>query len=99
MAAVALGNVVDLEPQTKNLYRKHPDLSTAFAAVEREALFARYLRNTFVAHQNGALVRQAIVWRPDIKTIINKSDEYSAVLVDLFVLETAINTYISEGGA
>jgi hypothetical protein len=37
LAAVALGNVVDLEPQTKILYREHPGLSAGFAAIEREA--------------------------------------------------------------
>ena len=99
LAAVTLGNVVDLEPLTRQLYIDNQELSATFKQFEKEAQFARYLRNTFAAHKNEELVRQAIAWRPEIRMFVSDIDETKSTLIDLFVLETAINTYIAEDGS
>jgi hypothetical protein len=99
LAMVALSNVLDLSKQTRFLYEKHRGLSEKFRLIEDAVDFARYMRNIAVGHYNPALIEKAIEWHPVLRSLAATPDSQSDVLVNLFVIETAINTYVPSDSA
>lgn len=97
-ALLACSNLADLELAIRPLYRDHRDLSASFTAVRDELALARYLRNIFVGHINGELVDKTIEWRPESRQIAIDGEVMSGALLNLFALETAINSYVAPDG-
>lgn len=94
---IALANVVDLASATKSLYRDAPEVSEQFKRIESAVQFARYLRNIFIGHHNDQLLDKALEWKPEIRTLVAAEESVSGV-IELFILETAINTYVNDDG-
>lgn len=100
MAFVALANLGDFEQQMRLSYKTHCQPSVHFKQLRKKIEFATYLRNKVVAHIHPELIAKAIEWQPTLRRVpgrIDKPDQ--ALLVNLWVLETAINTYVDESGA
>ncbi len=54
-----------------------------------------YLRNKFAAHLTNDLVDKALEWKPELKIMLDKVYDPKIVSIfNLFLLETAINTYV-----
>jgi hypothetical protein len=56
IALMSLGELADLEPQMRSLYRDHLELSKAMKKLEADLRFAKYLRNVFAGHLNDDLI-------------------------------------------
>ncbi len=98
-AFLALANMVDFERTVRDLYKEHKTLSTIFSKNRRNYEFAKYLRNKFVGHIHSELIEKAIEWKPELRYLAARmSDSKIMLLVNIFVLETAINTYVGEDG-
>ncbi|MEE1952541.1 hypothetical protein ACTG2T_00305 [Aeromonas sp. 75A] len=92
---ISVANFVDFEVTVRQVYKKHPELSGYYKSFSKECDFAKYLRNKFVGHLKQELVNKALEWNPEIRMLItNMDDPISAYLVNLLILETAINTYV-----
>lgn len=98
-AFVALANVADFEPLVRPSYKTHPDPSALFKALKKDLEFAKYVRNKAVGHIHPQLISKAIEWQPFLRRIpgrVQKSD--GALVLNLWLLETTINTYVDEAG-
>lgn len=95
---IATANLVDFEQTIRPLYAKHRHLSASYSDTAREFEFAKYLRNKFAGHIQPELIEKAIEWRPELNYMLKGDDELSMYLMNLFVLETAINTYVNADG-
>ena len=98
-AFLALANMVDFERTVRDLYKEHKTLSAVFSENQRKYEFAKYLRNKFVGHIHSELIEKAIEWKPELRYLASEMDDQKIMLmVNIFVLETAINTYVGENG-
>lgn len=99
-AFIAVANFGEFENSIRAIYQDHPELSYLFKRFSRECDFTKYLRNRFVGHINQELIIKAIEWRPELKKCLdNMDDEKIMYVVNLSILETAINTYVDVNGS
>jgi len=98
-AFIALGNLVDFEGTIRGIYQTHKTLSAAFSPYQKNYDFAKYLRNKLVGHIHPELVDKTVEWKPELRYMANRMDDQRIMLVvNIFLLETAINTYVDEEG-
>lgn len=98
-AFLALSNMVDFEKTVRDLYKAHQSLSSVFSENQRNYKFAQYLRNKFVGHIHSELIEKAIEWQPVLRYLGTRMDDPEVMyIVNICVLETAINTYVDEDG-
>ncbi len=96
---LALANMVDFEKNVRDIYKDHQTLSAVFSENLRNFEFAKYLRNKFVGHIHSGLIEKAIEWKPELRYLAAQMDDPKIMLlVNIFVLEAAINTYVGEDG-
>lgn len=96
---LSLANVVDFERTVRDLYKQNTTLSAVFSENLRYYEFAKYLRNKLVGHIHADLIEKAVEWKPELKYLATRMDEPEIMfLANLFVLETAINTYVGTDG-
>lgn len=95
---MALGNLADLEGAMRSLYRDAPELAEQTKALDADLQFAKYLRNVFGGHLNEALIAKAYEWRPELRMLPDIRELNGTVMLNVFVLETAINTYVALDG-
>ena len=94
-ALLALANLVDFERTVRDVYKEYKTLSAVFSANQRNYEFAKYLRNKFVGHVHPELIEKAVEWKPELRYVATKMDDPKVMLLaNIFVLETAINTYV-----
>ncbi len=99
-AFVTIANLVDFELTVRSIYAERRNLSTIYAEASKEFEFAKYLRNKFIGHINPELLEKAIGWRPEMRYILKGTDEPEVMFMyNLWVLETAINTYVKPDGS
>jgi hypothetical protein len=98
-ALISLSNVVDFEREVRPHYGLHRELSPLFAEAKKELVFAKYLRNKFVGHIHPQLVDKAVEWRPELNYMASDMGQKGFMrIVNIFLLETAINTYVDHSG-
>jgi hypothetical protein len=94
---VAIANLLDFERTIRILYKDHRDVSKVFKRYEKNYEFAKYLRNKFVGHIHPELIKKAIEWKPELRSIARKMDDQKLmILINIFILETTINTYVDD---
>lgn len=98
-ALISLGDLTDLESQLRSFYRDHPDLGEAMKCLEGDLRFAKYLRNVFAGHLNDDLIAKTYEWRPELRSLPEIRELNGTIMLNLFVLETAINTYVAADGS
>lgn len=98
-ALIALANLSDLEGVMRPLFQEHPDLAESNRAISGDLRFAKYLRNVFAGHLNQSLFAKAYIWRPEIRKIPDIREFDGTVMLNVYVLETAINTYVATDGS
>jgi hypothetical protein len=82
----------------RQLYKTNPEISAAFRIQEKAFSFAKYVRNVMVGHMDDALLAKSLEWKPDLRWHLLENTESATLLVNLFVLETAMNTYADLDG-
>lgn len=98
-AFVALANVADFELTVRPTYKTQPEPSAIIRPLLKNLTFAKYLRNKVVGHIHPELVAKAIEWQPTLRAAPGHLDAPEfVVLVNLWLLETAINTYVEPDG-
>ncbi|MBW4528539.1 MAG: hypothetical protein KME18_25785 [Phormidium tanganyikae FI6-MK23] len=98
-AFVAIANLVDFELTVRPMYAEHRNLSAIYAKASKEYEFAKYLRNKFIGHIKPELLGKAIEWKPEIRYMLKDTDKPEVMFIyNLWVLETAINTYTKPDG-
>ena len=98
-AFTTIGTLVDLELTLRPQYESYPTVGEAFSKTKRELEFAKYLRNKAIGHIHSQLLPKAIEWRPDLKYMLSRLGEDGTMfIVNLYVLETAINSYVDADG-
>jgi len=96
-AIVALANVRDIERSLRPTYEDHPELAEIIRPVKKNLEFVYYLRNKFVGHIHRDLIDKALEWKPELRYLApHLGDSKAVVLTNIFVLETAINTYVDK---
>jgi len=96
-ALVSLANVADLEPTLRATYKLQPGPSQIIKPLIKKLAFAKYLRNKYVGHIHPLLIAKAIEWQPLLRhTPGNLADPKFAQLLNLWLLETTINTYVDD---
>ena len=93
---VALANLTDLERTITPIYKTNPEVSTAFKAHAKSFEFAKYVRNIVVGHTNESLLEKALEWKPELNWFLADDRDMATLVTNLFVLETAMNTYVDE---
>jgi len=98
-AFITIANLIDFERTICNIYKEHRMLSADFTKHQKQYEFAKYLRNKFVGHIHPELIEKAIEWKPELKYLASRMDDEEIMFVaNVFLLETAINTYVDEEG-
>jgi hypothetical protein len=98
-ALVTLANFCDFELTVRPTYKEHPEPSAIVRPLRKNMEFSKYLRNKFVGHIHPDLIAKAIEWQPILRHAATSLDEPKAMLmVNLWILETTINTYIDADG-
>ncbi|NSY32255.1 hypothetical protein DS891_01355 [Pseudoalteromonas sp. JC28] len=98
-ALLTITNLVDFELSVRLLYKKHPQLSEQYKENAKSYDFSKYLRNKFVGHIKPELIMKAIEWKPELSYSLNSvNDQKMMYVFNLFVLETAINSYVAQDG-
>ena len=98
-ALVTLANFCDFELTVRPTYKKHPEPSAIVKPLRKNMEFSKYLRNKFVGHIHPDLIAKAIEWQPILRHAATKLDDPKAMLmVNLWILETTINTYVDADG-
>lgn len=98
-ALVTLANFCDFEVTLRPTYKEHPEPSAIAKPLRKNMEFSKYLRNKFVGHIHPDLIAKAIEWQPMLRhsaTCLN--DPKAMLMVNLWILETTINTYIDADG-
>jgi hypothetical protein len=93
---VAIANMADLERTIRSMYKANPELSAAFRAHQNVYEFAKYVRNQMIGHVSPDLIDKAIEWKPELHWLLQDSHDKANILINLYVLETALNTYVDE---
>lgn len=98
-AFLTIANFVDFELTVRGLYKEHNELSQSYKEFSKEYEFAKYLRNKFVGHIKPELIEKSIEWRPELRYSLQRVDEDKVMFIfNIFILETAINTYVDSNG-
>lgn len=95
-AFVTIANLVDFELTVRPMYADHRELSGIFSKASKEYEFAKYLRNKFIGHIKPELLEKAIEWKPELRYMLKETDKPDVMFMyNLWILETAINTYVN----
>lgn len=98
-ALITLANVHDFELTLRSSYKDQPEPSGIYKPLRKNFDFAKYLRNKFVGHIHPELLTKALEWQPTLRRIAaDVHDPKIMALVNLWLLETAINTYVEADG-
>ena len=98
-ALVTLANFCDFELTVRSTYKEHPEPSIIIKPLRKNIEFSKYLRNKLVGHIHPDLIAKAIEWQPMLRHAATKlNDPTTMVMVNLWLLETAINTYVEADG-
>jgi len=96
---IALANVADFEASVGLTYMTHAEPSELIKPLRKKLEFAKYLRNKYVGHIHPELVGKAIEWQPMLRSAVRDlGDPKVALIVNLWLLEAAINTYVDKKG-
>lgn len=96
---ISIANFFDFECSVRCLYQDYPNLSEYYKEFQKECEFGKYLRNKFVGHLKQELIDKAIEWNPEIRIFVSEMDDSNiAYLINILILETAINTYVNNEG-
>lgn len=99
VALVALANVADFELSLRPTYKLEPEPCGIIKPLKQNLAFAKYLRNKAIGHIHPELVAKAVEWQPMLRKIPCDIDDPQLILqVNLWLLETAINTYVNDDG-
>jgi hypothetical protein len=93
-ALISVANLTDLQVTVRHMYKKHPEVAAEFKKWNEQFKFAKYVRNIFVGHLDDTLISKAIEWKPELLSLISRDDDRDNFLLNLFILETALNTYV-----
>jgi hypothetical protein len=94
-ALVTLANVCDFEVTIRSSYREYAEPATVFKPLRKQFGLAKYLRNKFVGHIHPELLTKALEWQPVLRQVLPSGNAPKVMLlVNLWLLETAINTYV-----
>jgi len=96
LALVSVANLDDLEKAVRPIYVRHPGVSVEYKKFAKHFGFAKYVRNILVGHTNEHLIAKSIEWKPELRSLLLESRPDAAFLTNLFILETAINTYVDQ---
>jgi hypothetical protein len=99
VALTALANLADLEGALRPLYEDNPRIGTWMKELRPSLDFAKYLRNVYVGHINEDLIAKTHEWRPEVRALPEQRTLTATALLNVFVLETAINTYVAPDGS
>ena len=91
---IAVASLTDLELTVRRIYKEQPKVYAEYKKWQRQFDFAKYVRNILVGHTNPALIEKAIEWKPELYSLLGETDENARLLINVFLLETAINTYV-----
>lgn len=94
---VALAEADSIRRSLGPFYRAAPELGGMGTTLKAPLEFASYLRNKFAAHIVPELVEKALEWRPELRAAATRSPELWPLACNAFLLETAINTYTTDG--
>lgn len=98
-AFIAVANFSEFENSIRAIYPSNPELSALYKGFSKECEFAKYLRNKFAGHIKQELINKSIEWKPEIRMFLENMDDGKVMhMVNLFILETAINTYVNADG-
>ncbi|MBJ9323322.1 hypothetical protein I5501_13940 [Citrobacter freundii] len=96
---ISIANLVDFELSIRLLYKEAPELSADYKKISKELQFSKYLRNKFVGHIKPELLEKALEWKPELKLTLGRSDNQQvSYFFNIWVLETAINSYVDVNG-
>jgi hypothetical protein len=99
-AFVAIANLVDFELALRSIYAENRNLSAIYSKASKEFDFAKYLRNKFIGHIKPELLEKAVEWKPELRCMLKDTDKPEFMFMyNIWVLETAINTYVKPDGA
>ncbi len=98
-ALTAMANLADLEGALRPLYKGHPQVAARMKELRPSLDFAKYLRNVYVGHINDDLIAKAFEWRPEMRALPEERTLTGTFLLNIYVLETAINTYVAPDGS
>jgi hypothetical protein len=80
-------------------YKEHPESAAIMKELKRNLEFAKYLRNKVVGHLHPELIPKAVEWQPMFRRMPGQFDRPGmALIANLWLLETAINTYVDQAG-
>lgn len=96
LALISVANLADLEVTVRDIYRQHPEVSVEYKKRSKQFEFAKYVRNIFVGHTNDSLISKSIEWKPELRSLLASDENKARFLVNLFVFETALNTYVND---
>jgi hypothetical protein len=98
-ALIALANVTDFELTIRATYQAQSEPSVMVKPFRANLEFAKYLRNKVIGHIHPSLISKAIEWQPMLRHAPRHfNDEKFQLLVSVWLLETAINTYVHPNG-
>jgi hypothetical protein len=98
-AIVALANVADFEPALRSTYKAEPAPAAVIKPLREYLAFSKYIRNKVVGHIHPEVLTKAILWQPLLRDVgSNMGDHKVTLLVNLWLLETTINTYVDADG-
>lgn len=98
-AILTLANVADFEPTIRPTYKELPEPSVIIKPLQSNLAFCKYLRNKFVGHIHPTLLSKAIEWQPILtQAPCYLENQNFLVALNLWLLETAINTYVDGEG-
>jgi len=98
-AFIALANAADFELQARPSYKEYPAPAVLAKELKQNFEFAKYLRNKVVGHLHPELIPKAIEWQPIFRRVPGRLDKPGlAFIANLWLLETAINTYVDHTG-
>jgi hypothetical protein len=93
---LTIANLVDFELTVRPMYAQHRGLSAVFNKGSKSYDFCKYLRNKFVGHVKPELLAKAVEWNPQLRYFLKKTDDPEVMyMYNLWILETAINTYVT----
>ncbi|MGL5049372.1 MAG: hypothetical protein ACRC6E_01900 [Fusobacteriaceae bacterium] len=92
---IAISNFSDFELELRFLYSENLNISKMYSSISKHIEFFKYLRNKYVGHLKKELIEKAIEWRPEL--LYSNTMEHS-ILINVYILETAINSYCNDEG-
>ena len=88
-----IANIADLADLSRPMFKEHPDLGKLHSELSKAFEFLKYIRNKYVGHFDPELTEKTFEWQPAANSILGKKDASSSLIMSMFSLETAINTY------